>query len=104
MRQALEMTGEIKALLTALLEGVSRKELESRAQKLSSVYRGGGTSTQMSDQMDGLAYLVTRFPATYAAAFAAFSRAAATMADFSPESVLDVGAGPGTAALAAKTL
>lgn len=95
------MNDAVKAVLTSLLEGVSRKDLERRSQKLSAAYRAGGTSAEIADRMDGLAYLVARFPATYAAAHAAFLRTAEALGEFSPASLLDVGAGPGTAALAA---
>jgi ribosomal protein RSM22 (predicted rRNA methylase) len=88
----------------ALLDGVSRKELEARAAKLSAAYRAGGTSAKVADRMDALAYLVARFPATYAAAHAALQRTVEASPMFAPSSVLDVGAGPGTVALATRAL
>ena len=87
-----------------LLEGVSRKELEARAAKLSAAYRAGGTSATVVDRMDALAYLVARFPATHAAAQAVLQRTLEVIPQFSPSSLLDVGAGPGTVALAARTV
>jgi ribosomal protein RSM22 (predicted rRNA methylase) len=54
--------------------------------------------------MDALAYLVARFPATYAAAHAALRRTQEASPQFSPASLLDVGAGPGTVALAARAI
>jgi ribosomal protein RSM22 (predicted rRNA methylase) len=51
---------------------------------------------------DALAYLVTRLPATYAATRAVFARIEEAMPNFVPSSLLDIGAGPGTAALAAR--
>src|SRR6185437_6493181 len=96
MRQALNPD------FSALLEGVSRKELAARAAKLSAVYRAGGTSVQVADRMDALAYLVARFPATYASAHAVLRRMVEASPRFAPSSLLDVGAGPGTVALAAR--
>jgi ribosomal protein RSM22 (predicted rRNA methylase) len=90
--------------IAALLEGVSRKELEARAARISAAYRGGGTSASVASRMDGLAYLVARFPATHAAAHAALRRTEEASPQFSPASLLDVGAGPGTVALAARAI
>ena len=39
----------LSAAIAALLEGVSRKDLEQRAGKLSAVYRDGGTSAGIAD-------------------------------------------------------
>jgi ribosomal protein RSM22 (predicted rRNA methylase) len=96
------MTPSLTDAIALLLEGVSRKDLEQRAAKISSVYRDGGTSAGITGQADGLAYLVTRCPATYAATHAVFARVEEAMPGFAPASLLDVGAGPGTAAWAAR--
>lgn len=96
------MTPALDAAIALLLEGVSRKELEQRAGKMSVSYRAGGTSAGITDPADALAYLVTRAPATYAALSAVFSRIAEVAPDFSPRDLLDVGAGPGTASWAAR--
>ena len=91
-------------VLDALLEGISRKDLAGRAEKQSAAYRAGGTSIGIADRLDALAYVVARAPATYAAARAAFGRVLEVMPDFAPTSLLDVGAGPGTASWAAAEL
>lgn len=96
------MTPALDAAIALLLEGVSRKELEQRAGKMSAAYRAGGTSAGIADPTDALAYLVTRAPATYAALAAVFARTAEAAPDFSPKDLLDVGAGPGTASWAAR--
>lgn len=98
------MTSAFNLDVAGLLEGVSRKALEARAAKLSAAYRAGGTSALVADRMDALAYLVARFPATYAAARAALLRTTEACAQFAPASLLDVGAGPGTLALAARSV
>ena len=95
------------ALLTAiavLLEGVSRKDLALRAARLSAAYRRGGTSAVIADEADALAYLVTRMPATYAVIQSVLTQAMKIAPDFTPSSFLDVGAGPGTAAWAARDM
>jgi ribosomal protein RSM22 (predicted rRNA methylase) len=99
------MTRAPDADFAAMLEGVSRKELEARAGKISAAYRAGRTSAAViADRMDALAYLVARFPATHAAAHAALRRVVEAMPQFSPASLLDVGAGPGTMASAARAV
>jgi ribosomal protein RSM22 (predicted rRNA methylase) len=98
------MTPALNIDFSALLEGVSRKELAARAAKLSAAYRAGGTSAKIADRMDALAYLVARFPATHAAAHAVLRRTVEASPQFTPSSLLDVGAGPGTVAFAARTI
>jgi ribosomal protein RSM22 (predicted rRNA methylase) len=96
------MTPALNAAIALLLEGVSRKELEQRAGRMSVSYRDGGTSAGITAPADALAYLVTRAPATYAAIRAVFDRVAEAMPEFSPKNLLDIGAGPGTAAWASR--
>lgn len=95
------------ALLTAiavLLEGISRKDLAQRAERLSAHYRQGGTSAAVANEADALAYAVARMPATYAAIRAVLAQVMRIVPDFQPSGLLDVGAGPGTAAWAARDL
>jgi ribosomal protein RSM22 (predicted rRNA methylase) len=93
----------LKAAAEALLEGVSRKELAAKAGAISQAYRGGrGSSAAIARDGDALAYLVARLPATYAVAAACMAQVAAAAPDFLPASLLDVGAGPGTASWAAR--
>ncbi|HEU4549054.1 MAG TPA: small ribosomal subunit Rsm22 family protein [Rhizomicrobium sp.] len=89
------------AALDAALEGVSRNDLAARAAAQTATFRGGGTSRPITSQLDALAYGLARMPATFAANAAVFARLAEAMPDFAPASLLDVGAGPGTASWAA---
>ena len=98
------MTPALLTAIAALLEGVSRKDLAMRAARLSAAYRQGGTSAVIGNEADALAYLVTRMPATYAAIRAALRRVTEVLPEFAPASFLDVGAGPGTAAWAARDM
>lgn len=93
----------LAAALDAALDGVSRKDLAHRAQSQTAAYRGGGTSRPIVSGADALAYAAARMPATYAVCAAVFARMAEAMPDFAPASLLDVGAGPGTASWAAVT-
>jgi ribosomal protein RSM22 (predicted rRNA methylase) len=63
--------------------------------KMAEHYRSGGASNAAIDLN---AYLVTRLPATYATVLSCLRR---LPAEFSPQSLLDAGSGPGTASWAA---
>jgi ribosomal protein RSM22 (predicted rRNA methylase) len=95
-----DLPSELRAALDRLATGVSRKDLAARAAAQSQNYRAGGGSQAIRSQGDALAYAFTRLPATYAAAIAVFN-AARQVCDLEPRSLLDIGAGPGTAAFAA---
>jgi ribosomal protein RSM22 (predicted rRNA methylase) len=92
---------DLKAALSRLGHGVSRKAVAERAAAQSRNYRAGGGSQRIGTSDDVLAYAFTRLPATYAAVAAAFNAMAQTLPAFRPRTMLDVGAGPGTAVFAA---
>jgi ribosomal protein RSM22 (predicted rRNA methylase) len=96
-----DLPAELKAALNAKLEGVSRSEAAGRAASISQTYRGGGDSGTIRSEADALAYALARMPATYAAIAASLNAFSAIRPDFAPISLLDVGAGPGTASWAA---
>ncbi len=93
----------LAAALDAALTGVPRKGLAAAAQKMSAGYRTGQTSRAIVSPEDASAYAVARMPATYAACAAVFARLKEAMPEFSPATVLDVGAGTGAASWAAVT-
>lgn len=90
----------ISAALQHKLENVSRAALRVSAQAISDTYRAGGTSTVIRSEDGALAYAIVRMPATYAAVRAALTQARDIVPLFAPQSILDVGAGPGTASWA----
>jgi ribosomal protein RSM22 (predicted rRNA methylase) len=92
---------QLRDALARLTEGLSRRELAERARTISETYRGGGTSKPITDERDALAYALARMPATYAAASACLTAMRDARPDFQPVSMIDAGAGPGTAAWAA---
>ncbi len=95
----------LQAALQPLLQDKSRKGLAVHAGAMSDGYRQGAPSrATIRDDDAVLAYALARLPATYAASFAVFSRLAAECPDFAPESLLDVGVGPGGAAWAARAV
>lgn len=95
------LPAELKAALEARLEGFSRSEAAGRAARISETYRAGGGSATIRSESDALAYALARMPATYAALSASLNALAEVLPDFAPDSLLDVGAGPGTASWAA---
>ena len=91
----------ITAALDRLSEGVSRNELARRAAAISDAYRSGGGSAVIANETDALAYALVRMPATYAAVAACFDALQTARPDLAPQSMIDLGAGPGTATFAA---
>ncbi|MGH6717535.1 MAG: small ribosomal subunit Rsm22 family protein [Bradyrhizobium sp.] len=91
----------LKAALQAKLEGVSRSDAANRAALISKTYRDGGGSRIIKTDADALAYALARMPATYAAAIATLNALSEIRPDFAPQTLLDIGAGPGTASFAA---
>jgi ribosomal protein RSM22 (predicted rRNA methylase) len=101
MRLPPDLPPDLKAGLARLTEGVSRKAIAERAAAQSRIYRAGGGSHRIVTEADVLAYAFARLPATYAAAAAVLNATHESLPAFQPLSMLDVGAGPGTAAFAA---
>lgn len=91
-----ELPHTLRTAIERRLEGVSRRDLGVRAQKVSAHYRQGGASAPVvQGEADALAYALTRLPATYAADIAVLAEAARLAPGFAPQSLLDAGAGPG---------
>ncbi len=95
------LPAELKAALDAKLDGQSRTAFIDRAARISQTYREGGGSGTIRSENDALAYALTRMPATYAAVAASLNAISEINPGFAPKSMLDVGAGPGTATGAA---
>jgi ribosomal protein RSM22 (predicted rRNA methylase) len=96
-----DLPAELKAALDGKLRGFSRSDAAGRAASISKTYRGGGNSGTIRSETDALAYALARMPATYAAVTASLNALVEIRPDFAPNSLLDVGAGPGTATWAA---
>ncbi|CCE06279.1 conserved hypothetical protein [Bradyrhizobium sp. STM 3843] len=96
-----DLPAAVKAALEAKLQGQSRQDAAARAARISQAYRGGGPSGGIASEADAVAYAVVRMPATYAAVAACLNALIEMRPEFAPTSLLDVGAGPGTASFAA---
>lgn len=95
------LPAELTAALNAKLHGLSRNDAAARAAAISQTYRAGGNSGAIRSENEALAYAIARMPATYAAVVASLNALSETRPDFAPASLLDIGAGPGTATWAA---
>jgi ribosomal protein RSM22 (predicted rRNA methylase) len=95
------LPADLRAALDAKLESRARDEIAARAAQISRTYRDGGNSRAIASEADALAYALVRMPATYAAVTACLNALLEARADFAPISLLDIGAGPGTASWAA---
>lgn len=96
-----DLPAELKAALDARLHGLSRNDAAERAAVISQTYRDGGGSGAIRSEADALAYALARMPATYAAVTSSLNALREITPGFAPKSLLDVGAGPGTASWAA---
>jgi ribosomal protein RSM22 (predicted rRNA methylase) len=96
-----DLPAELKAALDAKLGGFSRNDAAERAASISKTYRGGGGSAAIRSETDALAYALARMPATYAAVTASLNALGEIRPEFAPTTLLDIGAGPGTASWAA---
>jgi len=99
----MELPAALRHAVDAALEGIPLADLKRAADLLSRRYRAETRDghLHLSSDLAARAYLATRLPATYAAVRASMESAAELAPDFAPKSLLDVGAGPGTALWAA---
>jgi ribosomal protein RSM22 (predicted rRNA methylase) len=99
----MELPPQLRRAVDRALSGVALADLAASAAALSRRYREERSDGKphVATTQDALAYLATRLPATYAAVRAGLAAIAEARPDFAPKTVLDLGAGPGTALWAA---
>ena len=85
--------------IESLLEGTDFKAIRSASDELTASYRAGRPQVALHTPQHRLAYLLTRLPATFAAISSVLQEVRERVGEV--RSVLDLGAGPGTAAWAA---
>jgi ribosomal protein RSM22 (predicted rRNA methylase) len=95
-----EATRRLSAGVAGLAAGTSERRLAEVTRCLSDGYRGPQIPGPL-DRDEAVAYCVYRLPATHGAVWSALALLRAACPDFEPESMLDVGGGPGTGAMAA---
>ncbi|MBN9223004.1 MAG: methyltransferase type 11 [Mesorhizobium sp.] len=94
----MELPAPLRQAVDRVLERVPLPELKQAAKTLSDRYRAEVRDGRlhMAQDMAVRAYLATRLPATYAAVRASLDALNEVRLDFTPKTLLDVGAGPGT--------
>ncbi|HVT53058.1 MAG TPA: small ribosomal subunit Rsm22 family protein, partial [Dongiaceae bacterium] len=95
----MQLPPALRQAVDAALDGVPRADLALAQDALSQRYRNEVRDgrAHLADDVAARAYLAARLPATYAAIRAALDAIAERRRDFAPRSLLDFGAGPGTA-------
>ena len=98
-----DLAENLKAAIAVELQNANSKALASAATELSLSYRSNinTSQTRFASDIHRAAYLVTRFPATYAATQYVFSEVKRLLPELEIKTLLDVCAGPGTASFAA---
>ena len=91
----------LKSGIEGYLAEMAAGSLAEKSAHMTQGYRQGRGSDK---SLDFGAYLVARLPATFAAIGFCLSELGRRLPQFSPQSVLDAGSGPGTAAWAATTI
>lgn len=93
----------LRAAIDRELDGIALADIARASEVLSQRYRAEVQDGRLhlGDDIAARAYLATRLPATFAATSAALAAIAEARPDFAPRTVLDAGAGPGTATWAA---
>lgn len=100
----MDLPTELRLALSAELGAATPKALAGRVAALSARYRGldaEGEGPAVRSEGDAAAYAAYRMPATFAAVHAALAALQAGAPGLRPASLLDAGAGPGTASWAA---
>jgi ribosomal protein RSM22 (predicted rRNA methylase) len=100
----MQLPPALRQAVDTALDGISRASLAAAQDALSQRYRAElrDGRAHLGDDLTARAYLAARLPATYAASRAALDAVAERRPDFAPRSLLDFGAGPGTALWAAR--
>src|SRR2546425_10598246 len=103
----MDLPENLRTALDETLKMTTPKSLTHLAEELSQRYRTGhaqGQQTFLHSKEDIIAYAAYRLPATFAAAYAALVEVRKRQPEWQPHTMLDAGAGPGTAMWATATL
>jgi ribosomal protein RSM22 (predicted rRNA methylase) len=101
------LPNDLRNALDNELSHISSVSLKEQAAELSSRYRSKQRSTGKSlihSTRDVDAYAAFRMPATFAAVFSSMKKVQECLPEWTPDSLLDTGAGPGTVMWAASSL
>jgi len=95
---------ELRAGIERELETIDRARLAGASKQISQAYKQGQFHGTLSAPEARGAYLLARLPATFAANEYVFREISRLLPELSPSSLLDLGAGPGTATWAARAV
>lgn len=95
---------ELAQAVAAVLDGIPPGELRVASERLRERYRTGSSVGVTASDAEALAYLATRLPATAEAMRQALVAVAKLLPSLEPSSQLDIGAGAGAAAWAARSV
>lgn len=98
----MQLPKNVRDAIEERVDAIGFAAVKRAAAAMSGAYREGSAPVQTAAAERVAAYLVTRMPATYAAARGALSQAMPLLSGREIASVLDFGAGTGSAALAAR--
>ena len=92
---------DLRAAVEQELERVDRSRIGRAAEQISTDYKTEKFAASLASPEARAAYLITRLPATFASNVFVFREIQRLVPDLQPVSLLDLGAGPGTASWAA---
>jgi ribosomal protein RSM22 (predicted rRNA methylase) len=97
----MRLPDELRAAVAEETARIDARQLVASAARLTENYTRGEFSSALTTAADRAAYLAVRMPATYAACAKVFAAVVERTSDARFASLLDLGAGPGTAVWAA---
>ena len=103
----MDLPVDLRLALTNELANIPQKSIATAAERLSIRYRGGQLpvdGTFLYSPADVTAYAAYRLPSTFAAIYAACNERRKRNPAWQPRTMLDIGAGPGTALWAASAV
>jgi ribosomal protein RSM22 (predicted rRNA methylase) len=100
----MELPSPLRAAVDQILRDTPIADIRKAAETLSQRYRGEirDGRAHLAERAAAIAYLATRLPATYAAIRASLSAIADVRPGWTPRTLLDIGAGPGSVLWAAR--
>ncbi|HWY67032.1 MAG TPA: small ribosomal subunit Rsm22 family protein [Terriglobales bacterium] len=100
----MQLPPELTQGIDELTRGIAPAELARASAELTAGYRGARKGRPQLDRLHQAAYLISRLPATYAVVACVLREVRRRIPGLRIESMLDLGAGPGTAMWAAAEL
>ena len=100
----MQLPAQLASAIDDLLAQHDFKQLRAAAERISDRYRRPEKGPLLSNDLERAAYLAVRLPATFAAVSAVLEELKSRAPGFAPKTLLDLGAGPGTATLASGAL